>query len=392
MRSKPKILFLGTQIAVGGAQSMMLSQTAWFYEQGYPVTAAFFYDKHNLHEKWQAENQFPILNFNGWRYGGSTLSNAWRLVGALWRFYRFLLDNNITAIETFTPHSDLIGLPVAWLAGVPVRVGCYQGIIHIMPSWQAWLHARLINTRVVTGFVGVSRQMVELAVKAGIQSDKIVMIPNAVNVLEPEIEVELRSHREKIRRELCVPDGGVLTITSARLDREKGHIYLLQAIHQVVESYPKVIFAFAGDGYLRPDLEKQAEDLGILKHVRFLGNRFDMPALMRAADIFILPSLAEGLSLALLEAMTAGLPVVATKVQGSSDVIFHGQSGFLVPPADSGALKDAIIQCLQKPQNWDSLGQHGRDTILANYTIERICQRYEAYFQELIDSSQKDQL
>lgn len=230
MSSKPKTIFLGTQMAVGGAQSMMLSQTAWFKDHGYPVTAAFFYDKEGLHAKWQSDQLFPILNFKGWRFGASPLTNARRLIGALWRLYRFLRDNNITVIETFTPHSDLIGLPVAWLARVPVRVGCFQGIVHTMHPWQVWLHARLVNTPIVTGFVGVSHQMVELAVDAGIQPEKIVMIPNAVNVPEAEIEIELRAQRARLRTEFGVPEGGALTITSARLDKEK-RAYLFVTCH-----------------------------------------------------------------------------------------------------------------------------------------------------------------
>lgn len=387
MNTKPNTLFLGTQMAVGGAQSMMLAQTTWFHQQNYPVTAAFFYDKEDLHTKWLSEYRIPIVNFKGWRFGASSLTNAWRLLGALWRLWRFLRKNNIEVIETFTPHSDLIGLPVAWLARVPVRVGCYQGIVHPMPDWQAWLHARLINTPIVNGFVGVSNQMVELAIEAGVHPGKVVMIPNAVKIPDADMETALRSHRDRLRKELGVPDGGVLTITSARLDKEKGHTYFLRAIREVVDTFPKVIFAFAGDGYLRKALEKQADQLGIRDNVRFLGIRFDMQALFRAADIFILPSLAEGLSLALLEAMTARLPIIATGVQGSKDVVLHEQSGFLVEAANIEALEAVIVQMLHQPDRWDAFGQCARDTVLEGFTIDSVCRRYEEYFQGLLDSN-----
>ncbi|MCJ7700730.1 MAG: glycosyltransferase [Anaerolineales bacterium] len=365
---------------------MMLAQTTWFHQQNYPVTAAFFYDKENLHNKWAADYQIPIVNFKGWRFGAPSLINAGRLLGALWRLWRFLREKNIEVIETFTPHSDLVGLPIAWLARVPVRVGCYQGIIHTMPAWQAWIHARLINTAIVTGFVGVSNQMVELAIEAGVQPGNVVMIPNAVNIPDADMEADLRSHRERLRKELGVPDGGVLTITSARLDKEKGHTYFLRAIREIVDSFPKVIFAFAGDGYLRKALEKQADQLGVRDNVRFLGIRFDMLALFRAADIFVLPSLAEGLSLALLEAMTARLPIIATSVQGSKDVVLHEQSGFLVEAANIEALEAAIIRMLNQADRWDAFGQCARDTVLEGYTIDSVCRRYDEYFQGLLGS------
>lgn len=377
---KTRLLFLGTQMAVGGAQRMLMIQAAWFKAQGYPIWVAYFYDKEGLHEKWQSEFDFPIINLDGWRFGATPLSNARRLLGALMRLWRFLREQKFSVIETFTPHSDLWGLPIAWLARVPVRIGCYQGIIQTMPGWQAWIHARLVNTPIVTRFVGVSNQMVQLALEAGIKTGKVVMIPNAVDIPSGEDEAGLRAQREVLRRELDVPEGGVLTITSARLDREKGHTYLLQAIPAVLRAFPGTIFAFGGDGYLRTDLERQAAELGIQANIRFLGIRHDMPALLRAADIYILPSLAEGLSLAMLEAMVARLPVLVTRVQGSTDVITSGKNGVLVPPANPEALTSALLALLVQPETWIPLGQAARQTVLETYTIDKISRQYEQLF------------
>jgi glycosyltransferase involved in cell wall biosynthesis len=377
---KMPLLFLGTQMAVGGAQRMLMIQAAWFKAQGYPIWVAYFYDKEGLHEKWQSEYDFPIINLDGWRFGASPFSNASRLIGALGRLWRLLREHKISVIETFTPHSDMWGLPVAWLARVPVRIGCYQGIIQTMPDWQAWIHARLVNTPIITRFVGVSNQMVQLAIEAGIKPEKVVMIPNAVDIPSIEDDAAWRAQREALRLALGVPEDSVLAITSARLDREKGHTYLLQAIPPVLEAFPRTIFAFGGDGYLRAGLEQQATELGIDRNVRFLGIRHDLPALLRAADIYILPSLAEGLSLAMLEAMVAELPVLVTRVQGSTDVITSGKNGVLVPPADPSALTQALLALLQHPENWAALGQTARQTVLEDYTIERISQQYEQLF------------
>ena len=377
---KKSTVFLGTQLAIGGAQRMLMIQAAWFKQQGYPIWALYFYDKEGLHQKWSAEFDFPVINLDGWRFGASPFANTWRLVGALWRLFRFLRENQISVIETFTPHSDLWGLPVAWLARVPVRIGCYQGIIQTMPGWQTWIHARLVNTPIVTRFVGVSNQMVELAVEAGIRPEKVVMISNAVDIPSPEAEAELRSQRARLRLELAVPEEGILTMTSSRLDNEKGHTFLLQAIPTVLDVFPNVFFAFAGDGYLRHKLEQQARDLGIEDHIRFLGIRYDVPALLRAADLYIMPSLAEGLSLAMLEAMVAALPVLMTQVQGSVDVIRSGENGVLVPIGDAPALADALIALLQQPHTWKSLGRAARQTVLDAYTIEHIARQYEQLF------------
>jgi len=377
---RPAITFLGTQMATGGAQRMMLLQARWFHQQSYPMFAIFFYDKEGLQDRWQSEYEYPIIHLSGWKFGASPFTNAFRLVRALWRLWRFLRKNEISVIETFTPHSDLWGMPVAWLARVPVRIGCFQGIIQTMPQWQTSIHARMINTPVATGLVCVSNQMTDLALEMGIQPDKVFTIPNAMDIPDLETEADLDAQRDRLREELAVSEDGVLAVTSARLDREKGHKYLLGAIPDVLNIYPDTVFAFCGDGYLRVDLEKQAFELGIKENVRFLGIRHDMLALLRAADIFVMPSLAEGLSLAMLEAMVAQLPVVVTEVQGSIDVIESGKNGLLVPAADSDALTQVLCSLLAQPEKWESLGESARQTVLDSYTIDRISQRYEKLF------------
>lgn len=377
---RPAILFLGTQMAVGGAQRMMLLQARWFHQQGYRVFAIFFYDKEGLQDRWKSEYEYPVLHLSGWEFGASPLINSFRLIRALWRLWRFLRVNDVSVIQTFTPHSDLWGLPVAWLAQVPVRIGCFQGIIQRMPQWQAWTHARMINSPVATYLACVSNQMAELALAMGIQPDKVVMIPNAMDIPDSESEEDFHTQRDRLREELSVPEDGVLAVSSARLDREKGHTYLLQAIPEVLRVYPETVFALCGDGYLRADLERQAIDDGIQDNVRFLGVRHDMLALLRAADIFVMPSLAEGLSLAMLEAMVAQLPLVVTEVQGSIDVIESGINGILVPAADSGALAHALCSLLAQPEKWEPLGEAARQTVLDEYTIDQISQQYETLF------------
>jgi len=199
----PPITFLGTQMATGGAQRMMLLQARWFHQQGYRIFAIFFYDKERLQDRWQSEYEYPITHLNGWEFGASPFTNAFRLVRALWRLWRFLRKNEISVIETFTPHSDLWGLPVAWLARVPVRIGCFQGIIQTMPQWQTSIHARMINTPVATGLVCVSNQMTDLALEMGIQPDKVVTIPNAMEIPDFETEADLHAWIGKKAINIC---------------------------------------------------------------------------------------------------------------------------------------------------------------------------------------------
>jgi len=377
---KPSIVFLGSQIAVGGAQRMLMLQADWFHRQGYSVWAVFFYDRDGLYDQWRTEVDFPLLNLDGWSRDGFLIVNLWRLMRALWYLWRLLHRNRITVVETFTPDSDLLGLPVAFLANVPIRVGCYQGVIREMAAWRTWLHTWLTNSRLTTRFVAVSTQMVDIALKAGIRAPKIVMIPNAVEVPTPEDEIRLRALRAPLRRELGVPEDGVMLFSAGRLSEEKGHRYLLNALPPVLDACPNTVCVLAGDGYLRSELERQAHSLGIEKRVRFLGVRHDVLALLRAADLYVLPSLAEGLSLAMLEAMVAALPLVATRVQGATDVILSGKNGILVPIGNSDALAQELISLICQPETWDVLGQAARRTVLESYTIDKIARQYEQLF------------
>ena len=166
-----------------------------------------------------------------------------------------------------------------------------------------------------------------------------------------------------------------LVLTVGRLASPKGHTYLLDAIHKIRQQWTQVRFVLAGDGPLRKELEAQAQQLGIQDHVRFLGKRDDVPDLLGIADLFVLPSISEGLPVALLEAMSTGLPVIATQLEGISSIQTLGHPDvpvyLLVPPADSDALTDAIIRMLSDAVLRERYAEAGKELIMNEYTVEK---------------------
>ena len=148
----------------------------------------------------------------------------------------------------------------------------------------------------------------------------------------------------RIRTELGVADDEHLVGTAVVLSKQKGIAYLLGAAELVLARDPKVRFAIAGDGPLRGELEARAKSMALGDRVKFLGYRSDVPQLVSALDTYVLPSLWEGLPLALLEGLAIGVPLVATTVGGNPEVIVPGENGFLVPPKDELALADAILR------------------------------------------------
>ncbi len=374
----PSILFLGSQMTVAGAQHILLTQARWFHERGYQVVVAFFYDLDGLHKKWQEETPFKVINLDAWKKHGG-FKNGFRLFLGLTRLYKLLRAGKFSIVETFTHHANILGLPLAWLAGVPGRIASHHGTVDDFPGWLEHIHRMIINYGVATHMVAVSEQVRQQAIKQErIHPDCITVITNGINIpSETGISQEVR---DSCRQSINVKQEEFLFLTVGRLRKQKGHIYLLNALPEVLDSFPNTVFAFAGEGNLHEELVTRAKELNMMDAVRFLGIRSDIPALLQVADGFVLPSLWEGLPVALLEAMAAGLPVVGTRVEGVEDVITDSYNGLLVPPADSKALSEAIIRLLSNRELRSRLGNAGEILVKENYTIDKMCEQYAMLF------------
>ncbi len=168
-------------------------------------------------------------------------------------------------------------------------------------------------------------------------------------------------------------------LTTARLDAQKGLTYLLDAAALL----PDPMFAVVGDGPERAALEAQVAALGLRDRVRFLGYRSDVPELLAACDVFVLPSLYEGLPLALLEAMASGVPVVATAIGGVDEAVQDGVSALLVPPADARALGVAIRTLLDDPGLARQLGTTGMAVARRSFSVEPMVRQLTRIYDEL---------
>jgi glycosyltransferase involved in cell wall biosynthesis len=185
------------------------------------------------------------------------------------------------------------------------------------------------------------------------------------------------------RAELGLRPDEIVFGMNARMTHQKGHVYLVEAAQEVVKKYSNVRFVLAGDGPLRADIENQIKKANLEKNFLLLGFRNDIAELLPAYDMYVLPSLFEGLPNQVLEAMACGKGVVASAVDGTVEAVAEGETGLLVPSKNSSALAKALLMVLENRQLFQKFGKNSRKRIEQNFTIEQEIQKFESLFDNL---------
>jgi len=200
--------------------------------------------------------------------------------------------------------------------------------------------------------------------------EQLVVIRNGIDP-QPFLEADGAS----LRREQGLEKATVLTFVG-RLAPPKDLLTLLEALKKL----PEAVLLLIGDGELRPQVERSIRELGLVDRARLLGQRSDIPRILAASDMFVLSSRWEGLPYTIIEAMMAGLPVVATRVGGVSELVEDGVTGFLVPPKDPDALAEALQKLIAAPELRRRMGQAGREKALKEFTLDRMLRETERVY------------
>jgi len=187
-----------------------------------------------------------------------------------------------------------------------------------------------------------------------------------------------------IKSEIGVQPGSFVVGHIARLTRVKDQETLLKAFQKVIENETKAELVIVGDGPLNQKLRQSASDLGIATYVKFLGYREDIKDLLSVFDVIVLPSLMEGVSLTILEAMAAGKPVIVTNVGGNPEVVVDGETGLLVPSRDPQKMADAIMRILSDPSLARRMGEAGRKRVEEKFSLEKMVNEYEKVYRNIL--------
>jgi len=297
--------------------------------------------------------------------------------GAVRDLRRLIRSERIALVHSHLYHANLYGRIAAWLAGVPA-----VATVHNVYT-RSKLHRRLLNrflSRKSVRVIAVSGEVRDdLVGRDGIDPRRVATIHNGIDLGR----VESALTREQARARLGIPAGAIAIGCIGRLEEQKGHRFLLEACAQL----PGIRLLIAGDGRLRQDLESRAAALDIASRTTFLGARSDVADILRALDICVMPSLWEGLSIAMLEAMAAGLPLVISDVSGVAQAFGEEDCGIRVPPRDVAALAQAMQDLAQSPERRRALGEAGRRRVRAEFDIEVMIRRLTAVYEDACASS-----
>jgi len=314
---------------------------------------------------WQARAEEHAVSVTEFPITGFRRAHTFHQMRA---FARWCRATDIALVHTLDIYANIFGLPAAATACVPVRIGNRREInpdkslamIALQRAAYAFAHRIVANSD-----AAATRLRHERVAHAAID-----VIPNGIDVAAFAAPPRGRPLRR--------------VITVANLRPEKAHEILIDAAASLVATHPGLEFHVVGDGPRLAELTALAAARGMGDRVRFFGHRDDVPALLRESDIFVLPSRSEAFPNGLIEAMAAGLPVVATAVGGIVELVRHGENGLLVRPGDSRDLANAIQQLVDDPRRAAALASQARRTIEARYSFERMVTAFErVYAKEL---------
>jgi glycosyltransferase involved in cell wall biosynthesis len=369
-----RILFLVTGLAYGGAETQVVYLATRFKSRGWEVgVVSLIPPKAYIEDLEKAD----VLVFS---------LDIWRKLPdprPILRLVQIIRKWQPDVVHSHMVHANLLARIVRPLAPFPVLVCTAHNI-------DEGGRLREVLYRLTDPFCDLTTQVSQAGLEryvhvGAVPRHKICYIPNGVDTerFKPNLEDRL-----KVRKELGVE--GFVWLAVGRFDPPKDYPNMLQAFARVVHKHLNTMLLIAGDGPLRKTMENMTRELGVEKHVKFLGIRRDIPQLMNAADAYVMSSEWEGMPMVLLEASACGLPIVATNVGGNAEIVLDGQTGFLVPPKSPEALSRAMLRMMDLPEEVrEKMGKQARKHIESNFSLDRIVDCWEALYYELLNRSSR---
>ena len=368
-----RLLWLIDSLTLGGAESLTVSFAQEARRRGWELTVAFLKRLgDNAYEDAVRETGVQVVHLD---------SKNLRDLRAHGRFRRLLEDGGFDVVHAHLAYASIWGGWAAPGAGVPLVATLHAAPAEASLFSREGLRQRLLVAllaRRAARVVAVSTALARTWIDRGLPAECVQVVPNGIDLSRFE---EAPGERSGLSRELGLPEEAPVLVTVSALRPGKGLGDLLEAFARVLVERPEGVLVIAGDGPLREPLEQRARELAIDGSIRWLGLRRDVPRLLAAADLFVLPSRWDAFPTAVLEAMAAGLPVAATRTGGIPDMVEDGAHGLLTPPGDVAALTRALAKLLAlDPEERARFGRRGRKRVEERFSLEAWGDRLEALY------------
>lgn len=363
-----KIFYFIDSLHLGGSENQLVQMALRLDRARFKVTVGCLHAEGPLVEPLQKAG-IEVVEFDP-KGGVGSPSSLWPML----RLSSFLRRKRFDVVHTFDLYSNLMGLPAAWLARVPLRISSRRDL----GSWWWYTPSRRRVLRLILARSHVMVTNSEAARKYVVRENQYPL--KNIRVVRNGIDIEhfasIGAERMQVLPGLSEGDKIVTMVANMNSER-KGHAELVGAAGVVCTQVPEAKFVLVGDGRERAGLEQQVQETGLQGKVIFLGRRTDVPEILKCSDLCVLPSWAEGLPNVVMESVAVGKPVVATHVGGIPEIIEDGVSGLLVPPRDPAALAAAIIRLLEDPNLARGMARVALGTLRERFSFSRVIQELE---------------
>jgi glycosyltransferase involved in cell wall biosynthesis len=305
---------------------------------------------------------------------------------ALFKIWRFLAKEKFDVVHTHTSKAGLLGRFASRLAGAPLLIHTPHG--HVFFGYFGSLKTKIfillekLASRMTDRMVALTHREKSDYISYKIcPEEKITVIHSGID-LDKFKEYTL-AEKTKLKREIGLPENSFVVGTAGRLVPVKGPEFLIKASQTIIPAHPNTYFLFAGDGPLKQDLQKKANEAGVGENIVFLGWRDDIAHILSIFDVFCLPSLNEGMGRVLVEAMAHEIPIVASDVGGIPDLVTHGKNGFLVPPKNPDELANHIQILIENKEKRKKMGEAGKK-IAPRFSHDTMVKNIAELYEELL--------
>lgn len=300
-----------------------------------------------------------------------------RDIAVFWRFGKVIRKFKPDILVTYLIHCDLIGRFWGRIFGVKKIVCSQRGSLL---QWEYLRFFDRLSKFLVTKYtVQTNTAKNELMKKLRAPKNKFVVIPNGIDLAKYDFEIDILTKKN----ELQIDPSNIIIACVGKLRAGKGHEYLLEAFESVYKQNQEVTLLIVGGGEKINSLRSQISSYESKNNVHFLGDRTDVGEILKVSDIFVLPTLGEGMSNAILEAMASGLPVITTNISANKNIIENGETGILVPTENSEAIYKAIKILIESPEMRKRLGQEAKKEILEKYNTPIIASKIFLFLKNL---------